>query len=252
MLLCLFVFVLCVFVFVVQADAQTIILRPAAVPLKGEVGQSVTQTLTLQNESDVPLEFDLVAQDVVVREGKRVFVEAGKLPGSIAATAVMQPQRVRVEAHRSASAQVMFTLPRDMQHRAAVALFRGRTLLEAGARKATMSLGTLFTFQVSERVAVSGRLDAKPPTGSSNASFEGFLSNDGSEPVVPSGLVAVLDGRGRLLGKVAFTPRRLLPGESANVNAEYVGDLDTGTYRAVATFDVDGKPLTLVAPLHVP
>lgn len=235
------------------AAAQSIVIRPAAVALKGEPGQSVTQTLTLQNETALPLDFELVAQDVVVRDGKRVFVEAGQLPGSIAATAVIDTPRIRVEPGQSGSAQVIFTLPPDMKHRAVVAIFRGITPLSSGGgAKATMSLGALFTFQISGQVSMAGQLLAKPPTGSSNASFAGTLTNDGTEPVVPTGALAVVNAQGRMVGRASFTSRRFLPGESDTLMAEYAGDLDSGVYRAIATFDVDGKPLTLVAPLLVP
>lgn len=234
------------------AAAQSLILRPAAVPLKGEIGQSVQQALTLQNDSDLPLEFEVVAQDVVVRDGQRVFVEAGRIAGSIAATAVIEPKRVRVAARSSATATVLFTLPHGMQHRAAVALFKGVTPVQSGNRKATLSLGTLFTFAISDAVAVEGRLAATPPSGNTNGAFSSRLVNVGQEPVVPAGLAVVMDAKGRLVGKSAFAPKRLLPGESATLVADFPGDLDSGDYRAVATFDVAGKPLTLVSPFVVP
>jgi hypothetical protein len=244
--------VLALFALVQPAGAQSIILRPAAIPLKGEIGQSVSQTLTMQNETDVPLEFDILAQDVVVRDGKRVFVEAGRVPGSIAATAVIEPRKVRVEPHASASAKVMFTLPHGMQHRAVVALFKGRTPVQSGNRKATLSLGTLFTFAIGDHVSVSGKLTATPPTASSNAMFTGRLVNDGAEPVVPSGMAVVMDAQGRMVAKSAFASHRLLPGESGRFVSEYPGELPSGEYRALATFDIGGKPYTLTSQLLVP
>src|SRR5678815_875396 len=75
-------------VFAAPAVAQTISLSPAVVPLRGARGESTTQTRTLTNGLDVPLTFELVAQDVVVREGVRAFVDAGAEAGSLAATAV--------------------------------------------------------------------------------------------------------------------------------------------------------------------
>jgi hypothetical protein len=234
------------------AAAQSLVLRPAAVPLKGHVGQSVTQLITLHNEGDQPLEFDVVAQDVVVLDGKRVFFEAGKLAGSIAATAVIQPRRVRVDARSSSSATVIFTVPEGMQHRAAVALFKGTTPVQAGQRKAFLSLGTLFTFAVTDNVSVKGELRATPPAPNANASLAGFLANDGTEPVVATGVAVLVDDAGRMVGKSAFEPKRLLPGESATLRAEYPGDLEPGNYRAIGTFDIAGRPLTLTSPLIVP
>jgi archaellum component FlaF (FlaF/FlaG flagellin family) len=134
-----------------------------------------------------------------------------------------------------------------------VALFKGTTLVQAGNRKATMSLGTLFTFTVSNGTSLAaGKLEVTPPSGSTNTQFRSTVINDGTEPVVPSGMAVLLDAQGRMVGKTPFGQRRLLPGETATLMAEYPGELARGSYRAVATFDVAGRPLTLVSPLNVP
>jgi hypothetical protein len=235
------------------ALAQSLILRPAVVPLKGETGQSVTQVLALQNDSDVALDFVMQAKDVVVRDGARQFVEAGRLPDSIAATAVFQPPSIRVEPHSSGSVTATFTLPPSMRHRAVVALFRGTTPVTSGKRKALMSLGTLFTFTVSDRVSIkAGALELLPASRSANAQLRSDVVNDGTEPAVPGGMAVILDEQGRLAGKIPFRTKRLLPGEAATLVADFPGELPSGNYRAVATFDVAGHPLTLTSPLAVP
>ncbi|MES2936368.1 MAG: hypothetical protein V4864_01720 [Pseudomonadota bacterium] len=245
-------FVLCGLAAAGPAAAQSLILRPAVVPLAGQTGQSVSQALTLQNDSDQPLDFVLEAKDVVVQDGKRVFVDAGKLADSIAASAVFTPARVTVPPHASASVQAMFTLPAAMRHRAVAAYFRGTTPVRSGNRTAFMSLGTLFTFTISDRISVAaGTLQAEPPSGSANAQLRSRLVNDGSEPVVPSGMAVILDAQGRMVGKAPFKQHRLLPGEAATLVAEYPGELGAGTYRAIATFDIGGRPLTLSSPLNV-
>lgn len=233
--------------------AQSLILRPAVVPLAGQPGQGVTQALTLQNESDMPLEFRLEAKDVVVRNGARVFVEAGLLPDSIAASAAFTPRQVTVPPHASERVIVTFTLPPAVRHRAVVALFRGTSAVRAGQGNATMSLGTLFTFTLSDHVSVAaGSLQARPPTSQSNALIAARMVNDGTEPVVPTGMAVLLDSAGRMVGKSAFRAHRLLPGEAGELQADYAGDLPPGLYRAIATFDVAGKPLTLDGSLQVP
>jgi hypothetical protein len=59
------------------ATAQSLTLSPAVVPLGGRPGQSTSQRLTLFNGTSFPMSFALVAKDVVVRDGARVFVGAG-------------------------------------------------------------------------------------------------------------------------------------------------------------------------------
>ncbi|HEV7914435.1 MAG TPA: hypothetical protein VGP22_11750 [Albitalea sp.] len=235
-----------------SAVAQSITLSPAVVPLEGHHGQGVTQILTLRNDSDIPLAFTLEARDVVVRDGTRVFLEAGELPDSAAASAVFTPKAVHIGAHSMASVTVTLTVPPTMRHRAVVAYFRGTDLLPAGGRKARMSLGTLLTFALSDRVSVRvDALDAQPPSASANAALRATLVNDGDEPVVPTGMVVVLDMQGRMVGKVPFPARRLLPGESTTLVADYPGELGAGSYRAIVTFDVQGRALTRAASLEV-
>jgi hypothetical protein len=243
---------LCAVVALAPAFAQSVILSPAVVPLAGSTGQSVTQVLTLQNASDQPLEFKLEAEDVVVRDGARAFVRAGKLPDSIAASAVFTPARITVPAHSSGAVTATFTLPPSVRHRAVLAYFRGTREVRAAGRNAIVSLGSLFTFTLSDRHSVrAGDLVATPPTVSSNAQLTSTLVNDGDEPEVPTGMAVILDAAGQLVGKAPFAARRLLPGESLAVTAEYAGELPPGAYRVVATFDVAGRPLSLSATLDV-
>ena len=70
-----------------RAGNGALSVSPAVVMLRGEAGQSTTQTLTFTNGSSQPLAFEMKAQDAVVRNGKRIYVEPGTVPGSIAATA---------------------------------------------------------------------------------------------------------------------------------------------------------------------
>lgn len=234
-------------------EAQSITLSPAVVPLRGAPGESVTQTLTLENGAGRELAFTLAAEDVVVRDGARVFVAAGELADSIAATAVFTPRELRIADGGKGSVQVTLTLPPNLRHRAARVLFRAATPLPAGGRPAYLSLGTLFTFAVSDRVSVdAAALEATPPSASANARLASSLRNDGDEPVEPRGMAVILDAAGALVGKTAFPVRRLLPGEIVTVAAEYPGELRAGSYQAIATFDVGGRAVTRSGELVVP
>ena len=235
------------------SQARSITLSPAVVPLAGRSGQSVVQVLSLRNDADRELEFELEAQDVVVRDGERRFVAAAELPGSIAASAVFSLPRLRVPPHSTARTQVTLTLPAAPASRAVVVVLRGVRPVQAGDRQALMSLGTLFTFSLSERISVrADALEITPPSASADLQLRASLVNDGDEPVVPEGAAAILAGDGRLVGKLPFAPRRLLPGERTTLLADYAGDLAPGNYRVVATLDIAGQPLSLNADLRVP
>jgi hypothetical protein len=233
-------------------SAQTLSLSPAVVQLKGTLGQSSTQTLMLTSTMTVPLTFDLIAQDVVVRDGARVFVDAGAQADSMAATAVFSPTSVTVPPGGSKTVDVTITARPPAAHRAVVALFRGRSRIANGRTGTIASLGALLTFTLSDDVRVTAAdLDVEPPSASTLLAFSDTLTNTGAEPAVVTGVAAVLDLGGRLVGRATFESRRLLPNERGVMHAEYPGALAAGRYRALATFDYEGRPLTKSAEFLV-
>ena len=235
-----------------RLDAQTLTLSPSVVQLRGTFGQSTTQTLTIRNASALALAFDLVAKDVLVRDGERVFVEAGELPGSIAATAVFSQRHLVVPPGTAKAVTATVTLQAGAEHRAAVLLFQGTTRIATARGPATASLGTLLTFSLGGRQSLaSSPLAVTAQTGSANAAFVQALTNDGAEPVVPKGIVVILDGRGTSLGKAPFEARRLLPGERATFRTEYAGELPAGIYRVLSTFEYEGRAVTRTGALPV-
>ena len=233
--------------------AQTISLSPAVVELKGTLGQSSTQTLTLTNGMKVAMDFDLVAQDVVIRDGKRVYLDAGAEADSMAATAVFSPARVTVPAGSSKSVMVTVTARPPAAHRAVVALFRGRTRITTGGGAGTLgSLGALMTFTLSKDIEITAAdLAVVPPSASTLLAFTQSLFNTGAEPAVIKGMAAILDASGRLAGRVTFESTRLLPGERGTMRAEYAGTLAPGAYRGLATLDYEGRAITKSAEFVV-
>jgi hypothetical protein len=238
---------------VTSLEAGNLSLSPAVVPLAGRFGQSTTQGLTIRNDTALDLSFDLMAKDVAVREGQRVFVDAGELPDGIAATAVFSARTVTVPAGRSQTVEVTLTLPPATRQRAVVALFRGTTPIRNGAGTATASLGTLLTFTLTPDVSLAAsELVARTQSPTRNATFEQTFANDGHEPAIVKGVTVVLDGEGALVGRVPFETRRLLPGEAVTLGSEYSGELPAGAYRALSTVDVDGRAVTRAASFEVP
>lgn len=236
-----------------SALAPTVSLSPSVVMLKGQPGQSTTQKLTLSNLADREFSFDLVAEDVVVRDGRRFFVPAGETPRGIAATAVFNPKSVTIKPHDSASSDVTFTVPAETGVRAVVAIFRSNTRLQVnGGVGMTASLGTLLTFTLSNNFAVEGTpIEVQPQTPTANASFRSWLTNVGTEPVIPEGVVAVLTDAGKLVGKAVFQSQRLLPGERLAFAADYPSQLAPGRYRLVASLQYEGKTVSLPGTFSV-
>lgn len=230
----------------------TLSLSPAVVMLHGDHGQSTTQTLTLRNGTSRAFSFDLVAQDVVIRDGKRVFVEPGSIAGSIAGTAVFTQKHVEVKPGETVAVDVTVTLTPGTSQRAILALFRGTNTVMSGNVPMSASLGTLLTFSVTDDLKLSAApIAAHPQTSSSNLAFTQSCTNSGREPFVAKGVMAVLDARGTLVGKSELQPHRFLPGETGTLGGEFAGELSAGRYKLFVTYDYDGRTLSDSAEVEV-
>ena len=236
-------------------EKPSISLSPAVIMGKGSFGQGLTQTLTLSNNTGADLGFELLAQDMIVKDGKRVYVPAGELPDSIASTAVFSPKKVLIKAHTSGSVELRLTIPAKTDIRAIVAVFHGTDVLptSSGNVGMTASLSTLLTFNLSENVKVQPEpAQVTPASASANMSITEWLNNSGAEPVLPEGTAAVLNEKGSLVGKASFAQQRLLPGERQQFVAEFPDQLPSGNYRALCSFQFEGKTQTSSVDFKVP
>lgn len=230
-----------------KAPLSMLSLSPAVIPTMGKPGQSTTQTLTLSNQTSMQLSFEMIAEDIVVRDGKRVDVSAGELPKSIAATAVFSKPTVTVPPGQAASVDVTVTLVPDTEVRAIKAIFHGTDKFASQSNSVSMtaSLGCLITFTGSNNFAVSASaVQVTPQTATRPLKVSLELTNTGTEPVIPEGVAALLSEAGKLVGKVPFSPQRLLPGERLPFVAEYAGELQPGSYRAVTSFQFEDKTIS--------
>jgi hypothetical protein len=236
-----------------RAGSGAMSVSPAVVELRGQVGQSTTQTLTFTNDTSRALSFEMKAQDAVVRDGKRLFVEPGTLPGSIAAATAFSPKVFTVAPGKSVHINVTVTIPPKPSVRAIAVMCQGTTKLGTGPLQMTASVGTLMTFALVGDViaATASTLVVEPPTASSNFVAGQQVVNSGTEPMVATGMLAILDATGALVGKQAIPGWRLLPGERSVIRVEYGGDLRSGRYRAMVTYDLTDKTLTSSADFIV-
>ena len=221
-------------------------MAPAVVMVRCKFSQSYTQMLTINNQTQQEFVFEMVAEDVVVRDGNRIFVPAGETPGGIAATAVFSQKQVVVNpGNRPRSESPSLCRP-ETPLRAAVALFRGLNKVSSrGPVMMTASLGALFTFTVSENFQIEGSpVAVSAQSATANLGISQVLTNTGSEPVIAGGIAAVLNETGTLVGKASFEEQRLLPGERLPFRAEYPAELKTGRYRVFASFQYEEKVIT--------
>lgn len=221
-----------------QAQAS-LSLTPAVIMASGNFGQSLTQRLTINNNTANIFTFKMVAQDIVVRDGKRVFLPAGELPDSIAASAVFSPEQIVAPPHTSQSVSVTVTLPPKTDIRAIAAIFDAVNAVspQKGSVGLVASMGTLITFNLSDNLSIApDPVQVTLPTDTTNLTFTETLTNNGTEPVIPKGVAVILDHAGHLTGKSTFAQQRLLPGEKLVYRAEYADALKPGDYRVLCTF----------------
>jgi hypothetical protein len=253
-----------------QTLPPSISLSPAVITAKGSFGQGLTQTLTLTNNTSRDMAFELVAEDVIVKDGKRIFVPAGETANSIAATAVFSTQAAKVKessaaaigkdtilvkAFSSGSADVRLTLPPETNIRAVAVIFRGTDKLPTASSSVgmTASLGALATFNLSDNVKLEPETArVTPASETANMTVSQWITNTGTEPVLPEGMAAILTAAGSLAGKSAFPQQRLLPGERLEFTAEYPDQLRPGAYRVLCSFQFEGKTLTSDANFKIP
>jgi len=237
-----------------SAEQPSLSLSPAVVTAKGSFGQSMAQTLTLTNHTAMELEFEMAAEDVTVKDGKRIYIPAGETAGSIAATASFSSKVISVKPNSAANVEARFTIPQGSSLRAVVAVFRGVNKIPTGrgAVSMTASLGTLITFTVSDKFEVSSEtMQVAAQSDAGNTTFSQWLTNTGSEPIVPGGVMAVLNESGKLVSKAEIAPQRLLPGEKLEFKAECPSQLEPGKYRVLASYQFEGQTITKAGEFQV-
>jgi hypothetical protein len=236
------------------APPPSLSLSPAIIMVRCKPGQSTTQTLTIANHTADEVTFHLSTEDVVVSEGKRSFSPAGRIANGIAANTVTEPASVVVKPGEEGSVQVTVTLPPETTQRAVVTFFRGVVADPGGGAVGLgASLGALITFEVSNDYKVdAGPVQASLQTPAENVILSEELRNSGSEPVIPKGVIVVLNLSGKRMSKASFEAQRLLPGERLIFAATNSSHLPPGHYRTLSSFEFERKIITSAGEFTIP
>ena len=233
----------------------TLTLSPSVVMAKLKPGEGWTHSLRMSNMTEGTFRFDVEVEDVVVKDGKRVYVPAGEAESSIAASAVVTPRSVTIPPQQQGSVAVTLTIPQQTALRAVVIYFRGRmdTPKENGTVGLGASLGALITFDLSDDYRLKAvSFNASPQTDTTNQIVTHELVNSGAEAVVPKGATVILDESGHSVAKATFPAYRLLPGESQAFSATCPLQLKSGHYRVVSSFEFENHVVTAGGEFSVP
>jgi hypothetical protein len=228
-----------------EAEAQqvngppSISLTPALISVHAKGGQAFSQDLTLWNNTNLKLAFQMEARDVVIRDGKRLFLAAGETEGSIARYAVFNAKTVTVLPGAYVTVTVTVTVPSMPGPRAIVCLFMGKTIVATHSSLAmTGSMGALFTFTLSDDLHIESEpLQVSIDGDAKSVTFRQGLKNIGTDPVLPKGVLAVTNENGTLVAQLPVSGQRLLPGESLEVTAEHAGLFKAGRYRVMCLME---------------
>ncbi len=214
--------------------AADITLTPAVIAVKGLPGQTFSQQLTLSNNTPYELSFHMQAQDVVVREGKRVFLPAGEEQGGIARSAVFTHEDMIAAPGNSVTTQVTITIPTAPGSRAIACIFMGKSLLSTSTSVTmTASLGALVTFNLGSNYRLESQpLQVQVDSDAKTLTFHEQVTNSGSDPMVPQGVIALTNEHGALVARLPVNGQRLLPGESIAFTAEHPALPKAGKYKA--------------------
>lgn len=121
-------------------------VTPTVIMARYEPGQSITQTLTVDNQTPNAMTFEMEAEDLVAHGEDLILVSAGDSADSVAATAVFSQRYVQVLPMDKTTVQVTLTCPASTTVRGVLARLRNMDEVPLGGTGTiSTSLGTLFT-----------------------------------------------------------------------------------------------------------
>jgi len=132
---------------------QAISLSPTLSAITSEPGQSAKQALTLVNDTPNELSFEVVVKDLVVRDGKAVFLPPGSALNGVAATAVFAEKYFNIKPQQTKIISIEFTVHPQTTSRGILVMLQGTDKLAFGKATMTANLGAVITIDVPESTA---------------------------------------------------------------------------------------------------
>ncbi|MFH0839932.1 MAG: hypothetical protein V1883_02820 [Candidatus Omnitrophota bacterium] len=250
------IFVMIFFAAHKEAAAFSINVSPPSVRLSISPGETRSGTITVENKSDSPMDMRAYAEDwVYEKSGGKQFAPAGTTPLSCAKWISTHPQKFRVEANSRIGVQYTISVPADASGGHYAVIFFESIVSEGEATSGNMMvrfsgrIGTII-YQESE-----GRIDRKGeitsftcgrPDQNSPLTINLTLKNEGNTHIIANGVMSIIDKDGNVFGRKELGPINTLPGDTMDYKAEWLGELNEGTYDVIATLDT-GLDSPLVA-----
>jgi hypothetical protein len=243
----------------IAQQSQSVGLSPAYLDADVKPGSVYTQEFAVSNRTSARLRFRASLGDLGYdAENRRVEARPGTTPRSASPWVRFVPDELTVEPGGSAKFKAVITVPDSARGGYyTVPYFQGEPVEEQStpgrlSQGVAVRLGGLLLLATSSgseyRVLVKGGA-VVPPSSSSPLSLALDLKNEGNAHAVLKGTFAFLDGSSRVAGRGQISEQRLLPGQRAQAESEWAGELPPGDYTAVVTLTyarAGSQPATLV------
>jgi CheY-like chemotaxis protein len=143
-------------------ESPSLTLSPAVILAANHPGQTLSQTLTINNQSGQELAFVMSAQDMAVQDGRLIAADAA--PNGIAGSVVFSNPRLTSKPWRTSTVRFTLTMPSDSSAHSVLIVLNGTDKIP-GMNGATLqaSLGTLITFVDAQSSGQNPAAGVPPP-----------------------------------------------------------------------------------------
>lgn len=246
-----------------QAHGQSLGISPVYIDAKVKNGATYKQAFTISNNTGARLRVRCSVGDYWYDENnQRIEGRAGTLPRSASSWVQFAPSEVTIESNSSARVNAVVTVPLGV-----TGGFYTTPIFEfEAADQSTVGKGEEISATASVAYSFSGLImlstegsteynveimngSVVAPTSSSALEMQFDLRNRSTAHVHMRGVLAILNGAGKLVGHGKINEKRYMPGQRAILQTHWAGELQPGHYTAIATLTYDRagmQPATLV------
>ncbi len=226
------------------ASAISLTVAPAQQTIEMEAGSTASRTLSITNNGETPLTVNAYAWDWWYHaDGRHAFGPPGTFERSGATWVSMVPEVQVVQPGDTARIAVHVSMPENVDGgHYAVAFVEARTgtpssegfSMRPGGRIAVPILMSTQGTEDHSLSLLSASID--PPTATSPLTLRLTSENRGDTHSFPEFMGAIRDRRDHeVLARFQGNPKRILPGQTADMEATWSGTLDPGDYEVIGT-----------------
>ena len=230
-----------------SARAQTLGMAPAEIRETFKPGEPVRFSLTVTNESELPVELRTSVTDLwYTPANEKIFGTPGSQPRSAANWMEFVPRALTIAAHASGVINVVVTPPATASGGYYGVVFVESTpqldptaTTTSRAVYTNMRLGALVLLTAAGTETFALDVDEPrltPPSSSDDLHLEVGVTNSGNTHIFPVARLTILDrATRRMVARAQAEPKRFLPGQHDKLALDWSGSLPPGDYTGLLT-----------------